>query len=567
MATILRHAYAEMYGPTVGDRVRLGDTELWIEVERDHTIYGEEVKFGGGKVIRDGMGQGQSGSRHAVDCVITNALIVDHWGIVKADIGLKGGRIAGVGKAGNLDVQPGVDIVIGPGTEVIAGEGLIATAGGIDAHIHFICPQQVEDALMSGITTMIGGGTGPAAGTNATTCTPGPWNIARMLQAADALPMNLGFLGKGNASLPQALEEQIAAGAMGLKLHEDWGTTPAAIDNCLEVAERYDVQVAIHTDTLNESGFVETTLAAFKGRTIHTYHTEGAGGGHAPDIIKACGEANVLPSSTNPTRPYTVNTVDEHLDMLMVCHHLDPGIPEDVAFAESRIRRETIAAEDILHDLGAFSMISSDSQAMGRVGEVVTCTWQTAHKMKVQRGALAGDPARHDNARVKRYVAKYTINPAVAHGIAHEVGSLEAGKLADIVLWRPAFFGAKPSLILKGGLIAAAPMGDPNASIPTPQPVHYRPMFAALGGACAATGVTFVSQAAQQAAVAERLGLKKRTVAVAGTRIIGKRDMIHNGYLPRIEVDAQTYQVRADGEPLGCEPVSELPLAQRYFLF
>ncbi|MBK8163276.1 MAG: urease subunit alpha [Gammaproteobacteria bacterium] len=567
MAKILRRAYAEMYGPTVGDRLRLGDTELWIEVEQDRTIYGEEVKFGGGKVIRDGMGQSQSSSKQVVDCVITNALVVDHWGIVKADIGLKDGRIAGIGKAGNPDVQPGVDIVVGPGTEVIAGEGLIATAGGIDAHIHFICPQQVEDALMSGITTMIGGGTGPAAGTNATTCTPGPWNIARMLQAADVLPMNLGFLGKGNASLPQALEEQVAAGAMGLKLHEDWGTTPAAIDNCLEVAEKYDVQVAIHTDTLNESGFVEDTFAAFKGRTIHTYHTEGAGGGHAPDIIKACGETNVLPSSTNPTRPYTVNTVDEHLDMLMVCHHLDPNIAEDVAFAESRIRRETIAAEDILHDLGAFSMISSDSQAMGRVGEVVTRTWQTAHKMKVQRGALAGDPARHDNARVKRYVAKYTINPAVAHGIATEVGSIEAGKLADIVLWRPAFFGAKPALIIKGGLIAAAPMGDPNASIPTPQPVHYRYMFAALGGACAATSVTFVSQAAQQAAVAGRLGLRKRTVAVSGTRRIGKADMVHNDYLPRMEVDPQTYQVRADGELLVCEPLAVLPLAQRYFLF
>ncbi len=567
MAKILRRAYAEMYGPTVGDRLRLGDTELWIEVEQDRTIYGEEVKFGGGKVIRDGMGQSQSSSKQVVDCVITNALVVDHWGIVKADIGLKDGRIAGIGKAGNPDVQPGVDIVVGPGTEVIAGEGLIATAGGIDAHIHFICPQQVEDALMSGITTMIGGGTGPAAGTNATTCTPGPWNIARMLQAADVLPMNLGFLGKGNASLPQALEEQVAAGAMGLKLHEDWGTTPAAIDNCLEVAEKYDVQVAIHTDTLNESGFVEDTLAAFKGRTIHTYHTEGAGGGHAPDIIKACGDANVLPSSTNPTRPYTVNTVDEHLDMLMVCHHLDPNIAEDVAFAESRIRRETIAAEDILHDLGAFSMISSDSQAMGRVGEVITRTWQTAHKMKVQRGALAGDPARHDNARVKRYVAKYTINPAVAHGIATEVGSIEAGKLADIVLWRPAFFGAKPALIIKGGLIAAAPMGDPNASIPTPQPVHYRYMFAALGGACAATSVTFVSQAAQQAAVAGRLGLRKRTVAVSGTRRIGKADMVHNDYLPRMEVDPQTYQVRADGELLVCEPLAVLPLAQRYFLF
>jgi urease subunit alpha len=567
MARIGRRAYAEMYGPTTGDRVRLGDTGLWIEVERDCTIYGEEVKFGGGKVIRDGMGQSQRGSHEAVDCVITNALIVDHWGIVKADIGIKGGRIAGIGKAGNPDVQPGVDIIIGPGTEVIAGEGLIATAGAIDTHIHFICPQQVEEALMSGVTTMIGGGTGPAAGTNATTCTPGPWYIARMLEAAEGLPMNLGFLGKGNASLPGALEEQIAAGAIGLKLHEDWGTTPAAIDNCLAVAERYDVQVAIHTDTLNESGFVEDTLAAFKGRTIHTYHTEGAGGGHAPDIIRACGEANVLPSSTNPTRPYTINTVDEHLDMLMVCHHLDPAIAEDVAFAESRIRRETIAAEDILHDLGAFSMISSDSQAMGRIGEVILRTWQTAHKMKMQRGTLEGDSARNDNQRVKRYVAKYTINPALTHGIAAEVGSLEPGKLADIVLWRPAFFGVKPAMIIKGGTIAAAPMGDPNASIPTPQPVHYRPMFAAFGAACASTSVTFVSAAALQAGVPERLGLRRRAVAVGGTRTLRKRDMIHNAWQPRIEVDPQTYEVRADGVLLTCEPARELPLAQRYFLF
>ncbi|NIP73885.1 MAG: urease subunit alpha, partial [Gammaproteobacteria bacterium] len=547
MARITRQAYAEMYGPTVGDRVRLGDTELWIEVEDDRTIYGEEVKFGGGKVIRDGMGQSQRAGAEVVDAVITNALILDHWGIVKADVGIKDGRIAGIGKAGNPDVQPGVDIVIGPGTEAIAGEGSILTAGGIDAHIHFICPQQVEEALMSGITTMLGGGTGPATGTNATTCTPGAWNIERMLQAAEELPMNLGFLGKGNASLPAALEEQIQAGAMGLKLHEDWGTTPAAIDNCLAVAEAFDVQVAIHTDTLNESGFVEHTLAAFKGRTIHTYHTEGAGGGHAPDIIRACGEANVLPSSTNPTRPYTVNTVDEHLDMLMVCHHLDPGIAEDVAFAESRIRRETIAAEDILHDLGAFSMIASDSQAMGRVGEVITRTWQTAHKMKVQRGSLAGDPAHHDNVRAKRYVAKYTINPAIAHGIAHEVGSVEVGKLADLVLWSPAFFGVKPSLILKGGLIAAAAMGDPNASIPTPQPVHYRPMFAAFGRARAATALTFVSQAALEAGVAQRLGLHKGVAAVKHTRGIGKADMVHNDYLPRIEVDPQTYEVRADG--------------------
>ncbi|HMM45558.1 MAG TPA: urease subunit alpha [Candidatus Macondimonas sp.] len=568
MSRIDRRAYAEMFGPTTGDRVRLGDTELWIEVERDFTVYGEEVKFGGGKVIRDGMGQSQaSRTAGALDTVITNALILDHWGIVKADIGIKGGRIAGIGKAGNPDVQPGVTLVIGPGTEVIAGEGLIATAGGIDAHIHFICPQQVDEALMSGITTMIGGGTGPATGTNATTCTPGAWHLARMLEAAEALPMNLGFLAKGNASRPEALIEQVEAGAMGLKLHEDWGTTPAAIDCCLTVAEQCDVQVAIHTDTLNESGFVEDTLAAFKGRTIHTYHTEGAGGGHAPDIIRACGARNVLPSSTNPTRPYTINTVDEHLDMLMVCHHLDPGIAEDVAFAESRIRRETIAAEDILHDLGAFSMISSDSQAMGRVGEVVTRTWQTAHKMKVQRGALPQDSARADNFRARRYVAKYTINPAISHGIAHEVGSLEAGKLADIVLWRPAFFGVKPALILKGGAIAAAPMGDPNASIPTPQPVHYRPMFGALGGAIAATSLTFVSQAALAAGVPERLGLRRRAVAVKGTRTVGKADMVLNDYAPLMEVDAQTYEVRADGLLLTCEPAKVLPLAQRYFLF
>ncbi|MDY6955595.1 MAG: urease subunit alpha [Pseudomonadota bacterium] len=563
-----RRAYAEMFGPTTGDRVRLGDTELWIEVERDFTLYGEEVKFGGGKVIRDGMGQSQaSRGDGALDTVITNALILDHWGIVKADIGIRDGRIAGIGKAGNPDVQPGVTLVIGPGTEVIAGEGLIATAGGIDAHIHFICPQQVEEALMSGITTMLGGGTGPATGTNATTCTPGAWHLARMLEAAEGLPMNLGFLGKGNASLPGALIEQIEAGAMGLKLHEDWGTTPAAIDNCLSVAETYDVQVAIHTDTLNESGFVEDTLAAFKGRTIHTYHTEGAGGGHAPDIIKACGAHNVLPSSTNPTRPYTINTVDEHLDMLMVCHHLDPGIAEDVAFAESRIRRETIAAEDILHDLGAFSMIASDSQAMGRVGEVVTRTWQTAHKMKVQRGALAPDSDRADNFRARRYVAKYTINPAISHGIAHEVGSLEAGKLADIVLWKPAFFGAKPALILKGGAIAAAPMGDPNASIPTPQPVHYRPMFGAFGSALASTCLTFMSQAALDAGVPDKLSLRRRAVAVKNTRAITKRDMVHNDYLPVMEVDAQTYEVRADGMLLTCEPAKVLPLAQRYFLF
>lgn len=567
MTTLSRRAYGEMFGPTVGDRLRLGDTALWIEVERDFTVYGEEVKFGGGKVIRDGMGQSQVGAADSVDTVITNALILDWQGIVKADVGLKHGRIAGIGKAGNPDVQPEVSIVIGPGTEVIAGEGLLLTAGGVDAHIHFICPQQVDEALMSGITTMLGGGTGPATGTNATTCTPGPWNIHRMLQAADGLPVNLGFLGKGNASLPNALHEQILAGAMGLKLHEDWGTTPAAIDNCLNVAEAEDVQVAIHTDTLNESGFVEDTLAAFKDRTIHTYHTEGAGGGHAPDIIKACGESNVLPSSTNPTRPYTVNTVDEHLDMLMVCHHLDPNIAEDVAFAESRIRRETIAAEDILHDTGAFSMIASDSQAMGRVGEVICRTWQTAHKMKVQRGPLPQDNELHDNLRARRYIAKYTINPALAHGIAHEVGSVEVGKLADLVLWKPAFFGAKPSLVIKGGMIIAAPMGDPNASIPTPQPAHYRPMFAAFGGALAQTSVTFVSQAAQAAGISAQLGLRKSTVAVRDTRSVKKSDMRLNDRQPQMEVDPQTYHVRADGELLTCEPLAELPLAQRYFLF
>jgi urease subunit alpha len=567
MAKISRRAYAEMYGPTKGDRVRLGDSALWIRVEADETLYGEEVKFGGGKVIRDGMGQSQRTNSESVDTVITNALIVDHWGIVKADIGLKDGRIAAIGKAGNPDVQPGVDIVIGPGTEVIAGEGLIATAGAIDAHIHFICPQQIDDALMSGVTTMIGGGTGPAAGTNATTCTPGPWHIQQMLRAADALPMNLGFLGKGNASLPEALEEQVVAGVMGMKLHEDWGTTPAAIDNCLDVAERHDIQVAIHTDTLNESGFVETTLAAFKGRSIHAYHTEGAGGGHAPDIIKACGIPEVLPSSTNPTRPYTVNTIDEHLDMLMVCHHLDPSIAEDVAFAESRIRRETIAAEDILHDKGAFSMISSDSQAMGRVGEVVARTWQTAHKMKVQRGALAEDDADADNFRVKRYIAKYTINPALTHGIASHVGSLEVGKLADIVLWKPAFFGTKPQMIIKGGSIAAAPMGDPNASIPTPQPVHYRHMFGALGGARHNSCLTFVSKAAEAAGVRDVLGLQKRVAAVSDVRRIKKGHMVHNSLLPQISVDPQTYEVRADGELLVCEPAKVLPMAQRYFLF
>jgi len=567
MATISRQAYAEMYGPTVGDRVRLADTELFIQVEEDRTVYGDEVKFGGGKVIRDGMGQSQQPASQAVDVVITNALILDHWGVVKADIGIKNGRIAGIGKAGNPDVQPGVDIVIGPGTEAIAGEGQILTAGGIDSHIHFICPQQVDEALMSGITTMLGGGTGPATGTNATTCTPGPWNIQRMLQAADALPMNLGFLGKGNASRPGPLSEQVMAGAIGLKLHEDWGTTPAAIDNCLTVAENFDVQVAIHTDTLNESGFVEDTLAAIAGRTIHTYHTEGAGGGHAPDIIKAAGFSNVLPSSTNPTRPYTVNTVDEHLDMLMVCHHLSPSIAEDVAFAESRIRRETIAAEDILHDLGAFSMIASDSQAMGRVGEVIIRTWQTAHKMKVQRGSLPGDPESHDNLRARRYIAKYTINPAVAHGIAHEVGSVEVGKLADLVLWKPAFFGTKPSAVIKAGMIAAAPMGDPNASIPTPQPVHYRPMFGALGGARHATRMTFISQAAHKADVHRQLGLESLIGIVRNCRGVQKADMVLNDWRPDIEVDPQTYQVRADGELLVCEPAGVLPMAQRYFLF
>jgi len=567
MSKISRQAYADMFGPTTGDRVRLADSELFLEVEADYTIYGDEVKFGGGKVIRDGMGQSQLDSSIAVDLVITNALIIDYWGIVKADVGIKHGRIVKIGKAGNPDIQPGVNIVIGPGTEVIAGEGQILTAGGIDAHIHFICPQQIEEALCSGVTTMIGGGTGPATGTNATTCTPGPWYIHQMLKALDGFPMNFGVLGKGNASLPAALEEQIHAGAMGLKLHEDWGTTPAAIDCCLSVAELYDVQVAIHTDTLNESGFVEDTFAAFKGRTIHTYHTEGAGGGHAPDIIKACGLSNVLPSSTNPTRPYTVNTVDEHLDMLMVCHHLDPSIPEDVAFAESRIRRETIAAEDILHDLGAFSMISSDSQAMGRVGEVIIRTWQTAHKMKVQRGSLANDPSRHDNFRIKRYIAKYTINPAISHGISHEVGSIEVGKLADLALWQPAFFGVKPSLILKGGMIAAAPMGDANASIPTPQPVHYRPMFGGFGMAASSTSMFFLPQVAADAGVIAKLGLGKQVGIVRNTRNIGKKDLKLNDYQPNIEVDPQTYSVRADGQLLMCEPVDVLPFAQRYFLF
>ncbi|EZH76214.1 urease subunit alpha [Ectopseudomonas composti] len=564
---ISRQAYADMFGPTVGDKVRLADTELWIEVEQDFTTYGEEVKFGGGKVIRDGMGQGQLCAAEVVDTLITNALIIDHWGIVKADVGLKDGRIAAIGKAGNPDIQPDVTIAIGAGTEVIAGEGMILTAGGIDTHIHFICPQQIEEALMSGVTTMIGGGTGPATGTNATTCTSGPWHMARMLQAADAFPMNLGFTGKGNASLPEPLIEQVKAGAIGLKLHEDWGTTPAAIDNCLSVADEYDVQVAIHTDTLNESGFVETTLGAFKGRTIHTYHTEGAGGGHAPDIIKACGFPNVLPSSTNPTRPFTKNTIDEHLDMLMVCHHLDPSIAEDVAFAESRIRRETIAAEDILHDLGAFSMISSDSQAMGRVGEVITRTWQTADKMKQQRGPLPEDVPGNDNFRAKRYIAKYTINPAITHGISHEVGSIEVGKWADLVLWRPAFFGVKPTLILKGGAIAASLMGDANASIPTPQPVHYRPMFASYGGSRHATSITFISQAALDAGVPQQLGLQKQIGVVKGCREVQKTDLIHNGYLPNIEVDPQNYQVKADGQLLWCEPAEVLPMAQRYFLF
>ena len=564
---ISRQAYVDMFGPTVGDKVRLADTELWVEVEQDFTTYGEEVKFGGGKVIRDGMGQSQLLAAEVVDTLITNALIVDHWGIVKADVGLKNGRIHAIGKAGNPDIQPNVTIAIGASTEVIAGEGMILTAGGVDTHIHFICPQQIEEALMSGVTTMIGGGTGPATGTNATTCTSGPWHMARMLQAADSFPMNMGFTGKGNASLPQPLIEQVEAGAIGLKLHEDWGTTPAAIDNCLNVADRYDVQVAIHSDTLNESGFVETTLAAFKGRTIHTYHTEGAGGGHAPDIIKACGLTNVLPSSTNPTRPFTRNTIDEHLDMLMVCHHLDPSIAEDVAFAESRIRRETIAAEDILHDLGAFSMISSDSQAMGRVGEVITRTWQTADKMKKQRGPLAEDSPGNDNFRAKRYIAKYTINPAITHGVSHEVGSIEVGKWADLVLWRPAFFGVKPTLILKGGAIAASLMGDANASIPTPQPVHYRPMFASYGGSRHATCLTFISQAAFEAGVPETLGLKKQIAVVKGCRDVQKTNLIHNGYLPNIDVDPQTYQVKADGVLLWCEPADVLPMAQRYFLF
>ena len=572
MATMDRRAYAEIFGPTVGDRLRLADTELLLEVERDFTLaagsYGEEVKFGGGKTIRDGMAQSQrSRAQGAMDTVLTNALIVDHWGIVKADIGLKNGRIAAIGKAGNPDTQPGVDIIIGPGTEIISCEGAIVTAGGVDTHIHFIAPQQIEEALTSGVTTMLGGGTGPATGSLATTCTPGPWHLERMLQAADAFPMNLGFMGKGNTSLPDSLHEQINAGAIGLKLHEDWGSTPAAIDNCLNVAEATDIQVAIHTDTLNESGFVEDTVAAFKGRTIHTFHTEGAGGGHAPDILKVVGLENVLPSSTNPTRPYTINTLDEHVDMLMVCHHLNPSIAEDLAFAESRIRKETIAAEDLLHDLGAISMFSSDSQAMGRVGEVILRTWQTAHKMKLQRGALPGDTARNDNFRIKRYIAKYTINPAIAHGISHEVGSLEVGKWADIVVWKPAFFGVKPALILKGGCIVMAPMGDPNAAIPTPQPVHYRPMFGAFGAALAKTSLTFVSQAGLAQGIGQRFGLAKTLSAVKDIRGLGKRHMRLNDYTPVMEVDPQTYSVRADGQLLTCEPAVSLPMAQRYFLF
>ncbi|MDD1780525.1 urease subunit alpha [Enterovibrio sp. ZSDZ35] len=567
MAKISRQAYAEMFGPTTGDCLRLADTELWLEVEKDFTIYGDEVKFGGGKTIRDGMGQSQRPSSETPDMVITNVVVLDYWGIVKADVAVKGGRISGIGKAGNPDIQDGVDIIIGPGTEVVAGEGQILTAGGIDSHIHFICPQQIDEALTSGVTTFVGGGTGPATGTNATTCTPGPWNIHRMLEALDAFPMNFGLLGKGNASLPDALEEQVAAGACGLKLHEDWGSTPAAIDCCLSVADALDVQVAIHTDTLNECGFVEATLNAIGDRVIHTYHTEGAGGGHAPDIIKAAGLANVLPSSTNPTRPYTVNTVDEHLDMLMVCHHLSPSIAEDIAFAESRIRRETIAAEDMLHDMGAFSMISSDSQAMGRVGEVVIRTWQTAHKMKVQFGAMQGDSEHCDNNRIKRYVAKYTINPAIAHGMSHEIGSIEVGKLADLILWKPAFFGVKPSLVIKGGLIVTAPMGDPNGSIPTPQPVHYRPMFGAFGGGPAQSSLLFMSQIAIDNGVPEMLTLKSGISAVKGCRSIRKKDMKLNDWQPNIEVDPETYEVRADGQLLVCQPADVLPMAQRYFLF
>jgi urease subunit alpha len=569
MPTRLSHgAYAAMFGPTTGDRLRLADTELVIEIEDDRTIYGEEVKFGGGKVIRDGMGQSQqSRAEGAVDTVITNAVILDHWGIVKADIGIRDGRICGIGKSGNPDVQPGVDIVIGPGTEIIAGEGRIVTAGGIDSHVHWICPQLAEEALYSGNTTVLGGGTGPAAGTAATTCTPGPWHLARMLQAMEGIPVNIGLFGKGNASEPKALVEMVEAGACALKLHEDWGTTPAAIDCCLSVAEQLDIAVAIHTDTLNESGFVEDTIAAFKGRNIHAFHTEGAGGGHAPDIIKVCGLPNVLPSSTNPTRPFTINTIDEHLDMLMVCHHLDPRIPEDVAFAESRIRRETIAAEDILHDLGAFSMMSSDSQAMGRVGEVVIRTWQTADKMKRQRGALPEDSDRNDNFRAKRYIAKYTINPALTHGLAEHIGSVEIGKLADLVLWSPAFFAVKPDLVLRGGMIAAALMGDPNASIPTPQPVHYRPMFGAFGKALQASAATFLSAVAIERGIPEQLGLQRTILPARGIRAIDKSHMIHNSATPNIEVDPETYEVRADGVHLTCEPATVLPLAQRYFLY
>lgn len=567
MSKISRQAYTDMFGPTTGDKVRLADTELWIEIEKDLTTYGEEVKFGGGKVIRDGMGQSQLSQTEVADLVITNAVIIDHWGIIKADIGIKAGRIVAIGKAGNPDIQPDVTIAIGASTEVIAGEGKIITAGAIDSHIHFICPQQAEEAICSGVTTFIGGGTGPATGTNATTCTPGEWYISKMLQACDHLPVNVGLLGKGNASVPQVLIEQVEAGVIGLKLHEDWGSTPQAISNCLDVADLMDVQVAIHTDTLNESGFVEDTLNAIGDRTIHTYHTEGAGGGHAPDIIKACGFGNILPSSTNPTRPYTINTIDEHLDMLMVCHHLDASIPEDVAFAESRIRRETIAAEDIMHDLGAFSMISSDSQAMGRVGEVILRTWQTAHKMKLQRGPLSQDGDKRDNFRVKRYIAKYTINPAITHGISHEVGSIEVGKLADLVVWQPAFFGVKPSLILKGGLISYAAMGDINGSIPTPQPVHYRPMYATMGQACYGTRMTFISQAAKERNIVDKLQLKSLIGIVKNCRNISKKDMILNDWQPHIEVDAQTYQVKADGELLTCEPADVLPMAQRYFLF
>jgi urease subunit alpha len=567
MVTITRQTYSDLYGPTTGDRLRLADTELIIEIEKDHTVYGEEVSFGGGKVIRDGMGQSQRLASEVADLVITNVIILDHWGIIKADVGIKDGRISGIGKAGNPDIQPGVTIVVGPGTDVIAGEGKILTAGAIDTHIHFIAPQQAEEALSSGTTTLVGGGTGPTVGTLATTVTPGPWAIHRMLEAVEALPINVGLLGKGNASLPEPLREQIRAGVVGLKLHEDWGTTPAAIDNCLTVADEQDIQVALHTDTLNESGFVRDSFAAMKGRAIHSFHTEGAGGGHAPDIITAAGEANILPSSTNPTRPYTINTIDEHLDMLMVCHHLSPQIPEDVAFAESRIRKETIAAEDILHDLGVFSMMSSDSQAMGRIGETTLRCWQTAHKMKVQRGPLPEDSARNDNFRAKRYVAKYTINPAITHGFAHEIGSVEVGKRADLVLWKPSFFGVKPSLVMIGGMIATAPMGDPNASISTPQPVHYRPMYGVLGRARGSTGVTFVSKAALDDDIGGKLKLGKQLVAVRGTRTIRKKDMIHNGLTPKLEVDPQNYQVRVDGQIITCEPARELPMAQRYFLF